>query len=196
MQWINSPSKNKLILFNSAYDTRLNFRIRLTLYSFNSNEKRWQHTNSDLTHLATDPMHKRMDFQSLVHHDGKYLKSGWEKFYEKSHIKYIWNDIYYKNVKLGGCPQKLKSNSLHSNLLYVHIYANTFVSYMLLLCSINYFNGLKYISNQQILFNIYDAFLFTLFSPTCFGQYSSHIEGDNIIKRKHTYKCGCVTITP
>ena len=114
--------------------------------------------NLDLTHLGTDPLHKRMDFQRLVHHDGKYLKSGWEKFYEKSHIKYRWNSIYYKNMKLRGCPQKLKSNSLHSNLMYVHIYANTFVSYVLLPCSINYFNGPEYINNQQILVNIYDVF--------------------------------------
>ena len=63
----------------------------------------------------------------------------------------------YKNMKLWGCPQELKI-SLHSKLLYVHIYVNTFVSYTLLLCSINYFNGPKYINNQQILFNIYDVF--------------------------------------
>lgn len=110
-----------------------------------------------MTHLASDPLHKRMEFQRLVHHDGKCLKSGWEKLYEKSHIKYRWNSIYYKNMKLRGCPQKLKI-SLHSNLLYVHIYANTFVSYMLLMCSINYFNGPKYINNQHILFNICDVF--------------------------------------
>jgi len=42
---------------------------------------------------------------------------------------------------------------------------------------------------------LYLFILFTMFSPTCFAQYSKHIEGD-IIKRIKTYKCGCVTITP
>jgi hypothetical protein len=100
--------------------------------------------------------------------------------------------ILQEYMKLWGCPQKLKSSSLQSNLLYLHIYANTFVSYMLLLCSINYFNGPKYINNQQTLFNIYDVFY-----SQCFHQHVS--AGIPVIFRVillKEYKLTNVTITP
>jgi hypothetical protein len=52
----------------------------------------------------------------------------------------------------------------------------------------------KYINNQQMHSNIYDVLYSQYSHPTCFGQYSNHLQGDIPITR--TLLRLTVTITP
>ena len=73
------------------------------------------------------------------------------------------------------------------------MYIHTHICKLCALCSINYFNGPKYINNQQILFNVYDVF-FSQCSHQCASAGIPAILRMIILLKE--YKCTIVTVSP